>query len=210
MATAHTGRLFSSWKLDSNLNNTSTCWKIRPKTRRKKTLHRAIWSGNIEPESIKQHPLFFLLLLCLRRDNAAPPVLLVPLYHFQCHASERGRGVGLAFCSENRCSFVLQVRKMDFSQTIPTHAWIKARLHLCWVLLEFFTYSWNIEMLFARMWKRKNTQERLKNGGMAATTKLNHSLLGLSLPNAIFYHAEMSGEQNRETEQREQHLHVRL
>lgn len=58
--------------------------------------------------------------------------------------------------------------------------------------------------------KRKNTQERLKNGGMAATTKLNHSLLGLSLPNAIFYHVEMSGEQNRETEQREQHLHVWL
>lgn len=64
--------------------------------------------------------LFFFVVL--QRENAGPPVILLPLYHFQCHTSERGRGARLAFCSENRCSFVLQVRKMDFSQTIPTHA----------------------------------------------------------------------------------------
>lgn len=38
--------------------------------------------------------------------------------------------------------------------------------------------------------------------------RLNHSLLGLSLPNAIFYHVEMCAEQNGEMEQKEQHLHV--
>lgn len=45
--------------------------------------------------------------------------------------------------------------------------------------------------------KRQNTQEGLKNGGMAMTTKFTHSLLGLFLPNAIFYHIETSGGQNR-------------
>ena len=39
------------------------------------------------------------------------------------------------------------------------------------------------------------------------TTKMNHSLLGLALPNAIFYHVGISWEQDGETEQKE-HLHV--
>lgn len=45
------------------------------------------------------------------------------------------------------------------------------------------------------------TQEGLKNGGMAMTTKLNHSLLASFLPNAIFYHIEMSGGQNGKARQ---------
>lgn len=216
MATAHTrwwwklgwDQYLAVFTTPTTLNNTSACWKIRQKkknnTKNKSSLHSAIWNSNTEPESIKQHSL----LLWLSREISGPLVILLPLYHFQCHTSERGGG--LAFCSESCCSFVSQVRNMgvDFFQTIPTSVWIKARLRLCWVLFKLFTYSWNIEVLFARTLKGKHSGGIKKNGGTAATTKSNHSLLGLSLPIAIFYHVEMSGEQNGETEQKEQHLHV--
>ena len=97
MATAHTGRLFSSWKLDSNLNNTSTCWKIRPKTRRKKSLHRAIWSGNIEPESIKQHPLFFFVVVVLAARKRRPPGDFIATVSLSVPHFWAGEGGGVGF-----------------------------------------------------------------------------------------------------------------
>lgn len=63
--------------------------------------------------------------------------------------------------------------------------------------------------------KGKNTQRRFKKkgggGGMAVTSNLNQSLLGLSAPDAVFFLImKWVGNKMGETEQKEQHLHVWL
>lgn len=151
--------------------------------------------------------LFFLL--CFREKTPAPRWFYCHCVTFSATLLSGGGGRGWLFVLRTAAALCCRWGKWTFlRQFQPTPeqrpGFISAGA--CWSSLL------TAEILRCSLpeCKKEKHSGEIKNGGMAATTKLNHSLLGLSLPNAIFYHVEMSGEPNRETEQREQHLHVWL